>query len=516
MGIRSLCAVREGIMTASGQPRTLLHVLLANQEIDYSPWSRFRVLWRSMAKDAARGLGIAELGNVPITEPTFKRWRAGKHVPRGNTRLILEYYFGMSIEKLLGPAPVREVVPSRPLHRRTHTAAHVLDYSWPTSRLIPDTSDAEIGGLWGLASGRYYDGTAIGVQLYEAEPHGDAVAFDSADRAHLESFLRSSRRGVVLASLGAAGGNGLYVMDATLARRSLTAGQELRVPLAYQLDDLTYAIIWALHVLDEGLLADDYTLSDQADELRHYVVIKNAPPSGSEMSVLTPSGAAWLGSSLCAQYVIRHLDDLPEVPKFWTREATGEECVPWLFFRHNHAYLQAVADRFGGSSTALSRAFCVPESAVQASEPYERILLFLTVAMMELHGVKVWMCDTPELAEIKGFVLARDYAILASWVRERELWRVGRTTGLSKVASYQKALDHAQANSLLEGPTATDRLQALAAYLNLDWAWLINRCHALGRPGISRMLRPRSRLVTLTALDRCLRYIGTLRPPQGR
>lgn len=80
----------------------------------------------------------------------------------------------------------------------------------------------------------------------------------------------------------------------------------------------------------------------------------------SEMPDLSPIGAAWLGSSLCAQYIVHHLGDLHEVPAFWTREATGEEYAPWLLFRHKHDYLQNVADRFAGPGSALGRAFCVP------------------------------------------------------------------------------------------------------------------------------------------------------------
>ncbi|MCQ1577153.1 transcriptional regulator, XRE family protein [Streptomyces parvus] len=498
--------------------RTLLHHLLETPEVNGASWPRFRVLWRHMAENAARDLQDRSLANVRVvSESTYRRWVAGTHIARGQTATILEWFFGKSVEALAQPVPVRELVRPRPLDRRTRAAARTLDYNWPTSRHVPGEPDVGVQGTWELAGGRNFDGTAIGVQLYEAEPRGDIVELDTADLPHLQSFVRSSRRGVVLASLGAAGGQGLYALDAALARQNLLLGQSPQVPLAYRLDDLTYAILWALHVLDDGLLADDHPLSDRADELRHYVKISNSAPPRTDMPDLSPIGAAWLGSSLCAQYIVRHLDELSDVPAFWTREATGEECAPWLLFRHKHDYLQAVAARFAGLASALGRAFCIPESAVRSTEPYERILLFLTVAMMEMHGIKVWISSAPEYAQTEGFVLAQNTAILANWVREESVWRVATTTARRDVAPYQEAIAHARAHSLVDGQTPADRLQALAAYLDLDWRWLITRCRALGEEGVCSMLRPRSRLLTLKALDQTLRFVGTIgRQSAGR
>lgn len=499
------------------QTRTLLYVLLDAPEIDCASPPKFRVLWSRMAADAARDLQDPKLAKVRGSESTYKRWLAGTSVARGAMRTILEHYFGKSVEDLRQLVPVREFVRPRALDRRTRTAARTLDYTWPTSRHVPGESDAGIHGTWELSGGRHFDGTAIGVQLYEAEHRGDVAEIGAADLPHLQTFVRSSRRGVVLASLGAAGGSGLYVMDAALARQSLVVGQDPRVPLAYQLDDLTYAIVWALHVLDDGLLADDNPLSARADQLQHYVEISNSAPARSDMPDLSPIGAAWLGSSLCARYIVRHLDELPEVPAFWTREASGEECAPWLFFRHKHDYLQAIAERFAGPASAVGRAFCVPESVVRSSEPYERILLFLTVAMMEMHGIKVWLSTAPEYHEVEGFVLAQNRAILANWVREESMWRVAVTSARRDVAPYQEAIGHARTHSIVDGPTPDERLHALADYLSLDWTWLTGRCRTLGEEGISSMLRPRSRLLTLSALDQTLRFLGTLgRPNAGR
>ncbi|MFI6689384.1 transcriptional regulator, XRE family protein [Streptomyces sp. NPDC050485] len=503
-------------MTQS-QLRTLLHHLLDAPELNCAAWPKFRVLWTYMAHEAARELQDPRLGKIRVSQATYKRWLAGTHVARGDMQVILEFYFGKSVEALRHLVPARTIVRPRPLDRRTRTASRTLDYTWPTSRHVPGDPDAGIFGTWELSGGRYFEGTAVGVQLYEAQPCGDVVELGAQDLPHLQAFVRSSRRGVLLASPGGAGGSGLYVMDAALARQNLIVGQDPRVPLAYQLDDLVYAIIWALHVMDDGLLADDNPLFDRAEQLRHYVRISNSAPPRSEMPDLSPIGAAWLGSSLCAQYIVRHLGDLPEVPAFWTREATGEECAPWLLFRHKHDYLQNVADRFAGPGSALGRAFCVPEPVVRSSESYERILLFLTIAMMEMYGVKVWLTAEQEYQEVEGFVLARNQAILANWVRGESVWRVATTSARREVAPYQEVIGHVRAHSLVDGPTPAARLAALADYLDLDWAWLTGRCRGLAEEGITSMLRPRSRLLTLQALDQTLRFIGRLgSPADGR
>ncbi|MEV5043568.1 transcriptional regulator, XRE family protein [Streptomyces griseoincarnatus] len=509
--LNNSAAVKESGMPQP-QPRTLLqHLLETTPGLNCTTWARFQVLWGRMASEAAQGLGLPKLAHVRVSRSSYQRWLSGAHVTKGDTAVILEWYFGKSAAELARPVPRREIVRPSPLDPSTLTAAtRALDYTWNTSRYVPGEPNTGVIGTWELAGGRHFDGTAIGLQLYEAAPDGDQVALKEADLPHLQSFVRSSRRGVVLASLGAAGGTGLYLLDAAHARRQLTTGQVPRIPAAYQLDDLTFSLARALYVLDDGMLVDDLPLTDRAEELGYYVKTGDSAPPRSDMPELSPVGAAWLGSTLCAQYITRRLDELPAVPVFWTREATGDECAPWLLFRHKHAYLQALASRFAGATSPLGRAFCVPEQAVDSTEPSERILLFLTVAMMEMHRITVWITSDPAYAQTEGFVLAQDRAILANWVREDSVWRVATTSAVEDVAPYREAIAHAQAHSIVDGPTPAARLQALAEYLELEWTWLVARCRALGESGITGMLRPRSRHLTLTALDQTLRFLGAL------
>ncbi|MCZ0984454.1 hypothetical protein O1L60_47720 [Streptomyces diastatochromogenes] len=75
---------------------------------------------------------------------------------------------------------------------------------------------------------------------------------------------------------------------------------------------------------------------------------------------------------------------------------------------------------------------------MHSTEPYERILLLLTVAMMEMHRIKVWITSDPAYAQTEGFVLARDRAILANWVREDSVWRVATTSAAQDVAPTRR------------------------------------------------------------------------------
>jgi len=179
-------------------------------------------------------------------------------------------------------------------------------------------------------------------------------------------------------------------------------------------------------------------------------------------------------------------------------------------FRHKHEYLRNVADRFAGPGSALGRAFCVPEPVVRSSETYERILLFLTIAMMEMYGVKVWLTAEREYQDVEGFVLTRNQAILANWVRGESVWRVATTSARREVAPYREVIGHVRAHSAVDGPTPAARLRALADYLDLDWTWLADRCRGLAEEGLTGMLRPRSRLLTLRALDQTLHFLGRL------
>ncbi|MFF4934544.1 hypothetical protein ACFY2H_37545 [Streptomyces griseofuscus] len=68
----------------------------------------------------------------------------------------------------------------------------------------------------------------------------------------------------------------------------------------------------------------------------------------------------------------------------------------------------------------------------------------------------------------------------------------------------------AQRADVIVGEDPASRLRSLAEYLGLDWNWVTARCHALGEHGVAGLVRPRSRLLTVEALDETLLFLGKL------
>lgn len=177
----------------------------------------------------------------------------------------------------------------------------------------------------------------------------------------------------------------------------------------------------------------------------------------------------------------------PTPPSFWTREQRGEEASTWLLFAHKYAYLQQSA----GTDTTLTRAFCVPSSAVAASARPERILLLLAVALMESFGITVDICAEPEYAALPGFVFdGHRHAIVANWVGADGIWQVDLRDTTPLLREFADATGYAHAHSVITADTPGGRLRALADYLDLDWSWLVRRCHELGEYGSAGIAQP--------------------------
>jgi hypothetical protein len=101
---------------------------------------------------------------------------------------------------------------------------------------------------------------------------------------------------------------------------------------------------------------------------------------------------------------------------------------------------------------------------------------------------------------------------VANWVRTEALWRADTTTARADLRGYHETFNEASERNLLHGSDSEERLRILADYLGLDWHWLVHRCRALGECGVSSLIRPRSRLISVDALDDVLRFLGTLAP----
>lgn len=500
------------------RPPTLLRVLLEKQ--GWSSWTAFETHFARAAQQAAQEFGNHRLNGLTISNTTFKRWLSGDQIPRGDARMVLEFMLGVTAEQLLQPAPTHEVVTPRAPHRSSLASALALDSAWATSALAPASPAPGMDGVWRLSGIDLFDGTSVAVQMYEASALDDVVLIGPEDHPHLTAFVKPARRALVLGSLGADGGAGLYVLDAAYARRHLAVDRPvdtLPIPRAYGIDDLTYGIVWAMLNVDDGLLADDHALESERQDLDHQLAKRRSAVARSAAPELSAIGSSWLGSFFCSLYSHRHLPQSACPPLSWSREQRGEEAAPLLFFRHLHDSLERTGDAHARGGEPCGHAFCVPETVVKESERYERTLLFLAVALLEKHGITAWICREPEYAQIDAFALIPgERAIVSNWLRADGIWQVEATNRRSEVHTYGQAIEHARKHTVAPGATPARRLRALADYLDLDWSWLVRRCNELAQYGIWGMLRPRSRLLSLDALDATLRFVGGFDADNGR
>ncbi|MFE4512625.1 transcriptional regulator, XRE family protein [Kitasatospora sp. NPDC056783] len=479
------------------------------QPLRATSWSAFQIHFAQAARRAAHETKNPRLATLAVSNNSFRRWIAGEQMPRADARAVLEHWFGQSVEVLLGPA--MGLPAARTLPDDTLTLARTVSRQWATSTLTPTESVPGTGGHWRLDGVATFDPTDVTVQLYEARRRGEMLIIDPADHEHLRHLAAGSGRALVIA----AHEGELHLLDAAHARRHLASPHPLPlVPVhrSHRLDDLTYALTWALLLCDDALLADDHALEDQQEALEQYRQLPRSAPARASMPDLRAATSAFLGSEFCARHILGLLEDAGTVPLFWTREQRGEQAVGWLLFRHKHAYLRAAGARFGvRGSRRMARAFCIPADTVAGSDPYERILLFLAVALMELHGLDVWVSADEAYAGVEGFVLVPgERAIVANWVAGNAMWRVDATDAPGDLLGYEQLLDDASAASIMRGDNPGDRLRALSEHLALDWAWLTGRCGELAATGASTMLRPRSRHLTLTEVDRVLAFVASL------
>jgi transcriptional regulator with XRE-family HTH domain len=350
--------------------------------------------------------------------------------------------------------------------------------------------------------------TAVQVHPAITEPDG-RVRVAVRDVPRLHEFLRTPHRALLL-GIEHAPAPRIYALDARAVRDQLAerpyADTVLSIPPAYELDDLTYAMLWAASNLDDGLLADDVALAENQRKLRMYQRVSSSEVTREAAGDLTEFSQAWLGSAFCAQHILRNFGRLGDLPVFWTREQRGAEACTWLLFSHKLAYLHATRQRFGSAS--MVRGLCVPERAVRESPRFERMLLFLAIALMEAHGVHVQVCTEHEYSDVEGFLLAPRRAIVATWVRADSVWHVDTTVRRPELTEFAEASGHAAAHSVIAAPTSTGRLAAFANYLELDLAWLNRRCTALAREGCKQLVRPRSRLLAVTGVETACASVG--------
>lgn len=402
----------------------------------------------------------------------------------------------------------------RPRRPATTTSPHTLSSSDPafTTAGLAEITNARHGDdlMVMTPAGRFFAGSALRTRAYDVVDDGRLLASAPAGFAD-DHFMRQRRRGLVAGVAETAHGVDVYGLDTREARRRLAATTKesaLVMSPAYLLDDLTLGVLWAVTNLDEPLLDDDALLAASGHHMSMYEQLPRSAAGRDIARDLAPVSQMWLGSTFCARHILRHAATLSDVPLFWTREQRGEEASTWLLFAHKLDYLRRTQDQFAGSTTA-ARIFCIPPSAVSSSSRPERILLLLAAALMESFGIRVEVCIEPEYTGIDGFVLDPSrQAIVANWVGADGIWQVDLTDSRPTLRLYTDVTGYARDHSIIAAPSPGKRLQALADYLDLNWAWTTRRCAELADAGSEGLAEPRSRLLSVAGVDRACQYLG--------
>jgi hypothetical protein len=393
-----------------------------------------------------------------------------------------------------------------------------LQTRWPEVCVSFPLPDYGVDWHLRLPGGRTLDGGGtIAVQVHPLKAARDGSAFlPVVGGLRFDQFNAVPHRGMLIGiDVQANGPARLFGTDLREAHRKIAQSSGIPsavvVPRAYELDELAFGIIWALINFDDALLADDHALDHRLRELRTYEQLPYSSVGRQAAADLTSAARMWLGSSFCARHILRSLAIPADLPVFWTREQNGEEACAWLLFRHKYDYLRRISGQFAGTADSLVRGFCIPEATVAASARWERMLLFLSVALMESLGIHVKICVQPEYADVDGFVLLPGKrAVIATWIRADDIWHVDSVTRDSVLRGFGDVTDHVTAHSVSEAASPGRRLMVLADYLGLDWPRFWRRCADLGDHGCTGLVQPRSRLLSTNGVDAALRYVGML------
>src|SRR5690606_25752651 len=180
-----------------------------------------------------------------------------------------------------------------------------------------------------LPAGRSLSTTAVPVLTLPAASFvGDSLVLDS--RPELSAWRTMPMRALIVANRTVDGTVRQFVTDARPGS-TRTASDPVEIPAAYELDDLTYGILWAVSGFEAALLGDDQALHEPLASL---TTSPGSPLASGQ--ALTDVSRMLIGSETCARYILGHRDHLGDSPVFWTREQRGEEAATWLFFRHKY------------------------------------------------------------------------------------------------------------------------------------------------------------------------------------
>lgn len=405
----------------------------------------------------------------------------------------------------------------RPMPEHAGLACDALRERWPGVRLSRVLSGYGDEWIMDLPPGRLLDGAGqVALRVEPVMRAADGTTFLPIGDLPLGQ-LKATRHGMLIGADERDGSSvpRLLALDLRRLRVEISEAGDIpsavAVPRACELDDLGYAIVWAIAGLDDALLADDRALDERHHQLRDFERMPESAVGSQAAAGLTSAARMWLGSSFCAGHILRSLHEPATSPVFWTREQTGEEACTWLLFRHKLDYLARLSALYGHVGGLLVRGFCIPEQVAATLPRWERVLLWLTVALMESLGIWVKICVDSGYAGTDGFVLVPgDRAVIATWIRAEGIWYAGQTTRAQDLRDFGEIAGYVTAHSVTDDSTPAGRLRLLAEYLALDWAWLTHRCAGLGRVGCGRLIQPHSRLLSTQGIDAALRFAGSI------
>jgi hypothetical protein len=142
----------------------------------------------------------------------------------------------------------------------------------PIFRLSRPQPDYGIGFTALFPVCRAVEGTVLQLRLHDAEATDGRALATVTNLLRWEEFSRGTGRGLLVAACRSPDGPRFFAIDSReAARRAAHNGAPaVAIPDAYELDDLTFGLLWACASLDTGLQMDDQELTMAAGELAAY------------------------------------------------------------------------------------------------------------------------------------------------------------------------------------------------------------------------------------------------------
>src|SRR5262249_34678090 len=134
---------------------------------------------------------------------------------------------------------------------------------WPALHLARPQPDYGVDYAAVLPADRAVEGAVLQLQIQGAEAADGRAVATVKNLLRWEEFSRCAERGLLIAACPSPGGSRFFAIDSREARRRAAHHDtpHIVIPDAYELDDLTFGLLWACASLDAGLQADDQELT---------------------------------------------------------------------------------------------------------------------------------------------------------------------------------------------------------------------------------------------------------------